>query len=350
MRPACCLPLVVAALAGLGVRAGAEERRFARSELHMGVEFEVVLYAEDEARASAALTKAMARIAALDKALSDYDLESELSRLSATSHVTSPTPPAEFPAVSVSDELLTVLATGQEISRASGGAFDVTVGPLTRLWRRARRQRELPDAELLKTAQASVGYKFLQLDAASKTARLQRPNMRLDLGGIAKGFAADEAVKAVVGCGLPRVLVRGSGDIACWDPPPGQAGWTIGVAPLDPDDPPQEFISLRRLAVSTSGDARQHLVVDGKRYSHILDPRTGQPVSGRSSVTVIATSGIIADALDTAASVLGPEQSLALLKQYPGSELLMTVEDAAGLRHRTQSPEFQKYETTKPTP
>src|SRR5215216_2477274 len=136
----------------------AAERRFARSEIHMGVEFEVVHYAADEAHANDVLTKAMARIAALSKTLSDYDLESELSRLSATSNR-----PDGFSGVKVSDDLWAVLATSQEISQQSDGAFDITVGPLTRLWRRARRQKELPDSELLQAARAGVGYRFLQL-------------------------------------------------------------------------------------------------------------------------------------------------------------------------------------------
>jgi len=346
------MPTLIKLVAGVaaiysGVSLAAAEQRYSRTEIHMGVEFEVVLYAADEAQAGAALSKAMARIAALDTALSDYELESELSRLSATSQTIDARSAAGFPTVKISDDLWTVLAKCQEISRASGGAFDVTIGPLTKLWRRARRQKELPDRELLAAARAAVGYRFLKLDPAAKTAQLQKLNMRLDLGGIAKGYAADEAVKVVVAAGIPRVLVRGSGDIAAWDPPPGESGWTVGVAPLDPNDPPARFVSLRRMAVSTSGDARQNLVVDGKRYSHILDPRTGQPLEGRSSVTVIAPQGIVADALDTAASVLSPAESLALIKTFEGAEIYMVHEDGLGEQRRSTSPGFAKYETSR---
>jgi thiamine biosynthesis lipoprotein len=336
-------------IAGCSLLLAAEEQRFARTELHMGVEFEVVLFAADQQQADAALDKAMARIASLDKALSDYDLESELSRLSATSH--SPAAPSGgFPAVKLSDDLWTVLAASQQFSRQTDGAFDVTIGPLTRLWRRARRQGELPEAELLAAAKASVGYKHLQLDPQAKTAQLLRPNMRLDLGGIAKGYAADEAVRAVVAGGISRVLVRASGDIDAWDPPPGEAGWTVGIAPLDPDAAPERFVSLRRMAISTSGDARQHLVVDGKRYSHILDPRTGEPISGRSSVTVIAPNSITADALGTAISVSGPAHALDLIQKFPGTELYLVAEDEAGKQRTVQSAGFAKYFVAKPAP
>jgi thiamine biosynthesis lipoprotein len=314
--------------------------RYSRSEVHMGVVFEVVLYAGDAAEADAALSKAMARIATLDNLLSDYDPESELSKLSETSTVQGGPPAAEFPAVKLSDELWTVLSVSQELSSASDGAFDVTIGPLTKLWRRARRWKELPETEPLAAARASVGYQFLKLDPQACTARLQKPNMRLDLGGVAKGYAADEAVRSVVGCGCSRVLVRASGDIAAADPPPGQQGWKVGIAPLNPDDPPTRFIELAHKAVSTSGDARQHLIVNGRRYSHIIDPRSGTPVSGRSSVSVIAPRGILADGLATAASVLGPEKALALVAKYKDVELFIVHEDEAGRQRIVESPGF----------
>jgi FAD:protein FMN transferase len=328
----------ISILLALGPALLAEER-YARTELHMGVEFEVVLYADNTQLADQALGKAMSRIAALDKALSDYDLESELSQLSQTSVNSGSSPPC----VTVSNDLWSVLAQSQDLSRASGGAFDVTVGPLTKLWRRARRWKELPVEESLAAAKAAIGYTFLKLDPQTKTAQLQKPNMRLDLGGIAKGFAAEEAVKTVVACGLPRVLVRASGDIVAADPPPGERGWRVGIAPLNPDEPPTRFIEIAYQGVSTSGDARQHLVINGRRYSHIIDPRTGECVPGRSSVTVIANTGALADALATAASVLGPEEAFELIKKFPGAELFMIYEDDAGRQRSVQSPGFKSH-------
>jgi thiamine biosynthesis lipoprotein len=319
-------------------------QRFSRTEVHMGVEFEVVLYCSDMDQAMKALTKAMARVAALDKALSDYDLESELSQLSATSTHSGPEPPARFAARKVSDDLWAVLAVSEELSQASGGAFDVTIGPLTKLWRRARRWKELPDAEQLTAAKNGVGHSFLKLDREAQMALLVKPNMRLDLGGIAKGYAAEEAVKTVVASGIPRVLARGSGDIYAGDPPPGDRGWRIGIAPLNPRVPPTRFVEIANRAISTSGDARQHLVVEGKRYSHILDPRTGSPVSGKSSVTVIAASGVLADGLDTAASVLGPAAAESLVSKYEGAALFMVYEDEQGRQQTVESPGFAEFE------
>lgn len=323
---------------------GAEElQRFSRSELHMGVEFEVVLYAKDAVAAEAAIGKAMARIAELNKRLSDYEADSELSKLSETS-VVAKNKSGPFPGVNVSDDLWTVLAQSQVISGETDGAFDVTIGPLTKLWRRARRWKELPEAEALVAAKASVGYRFLQLDSAQHTARLMHPNMRLDLGGIAKGYAAGEGVKAAVAAGVSTVLVRASGDIVAGETPPVERGWRVGIAPLNPEEPPQRFVEISHCGISTSGDARQHLVVNGRRYSHIIDPRSGECVAGRSSVTVIAPRGIVADGLATAASVLGPEKALSACERFPGVELLMVYESESGEQRTVESAGFRRFE------
>jgi len=320
-------------------------QRFRRAAVHMGVEFEVLVYAPDEAAATQAIDKALARIAELDQKLSDYELDSELSKLSATSARRDTSPP---PAVKVSDDLWTVLAKSQELARLSGGAFDITIGPLTKLWRRARRWKEPPEAKALASARQSVGYTFLKLDPANHTAQLLKPNMRLDLGGIAKGYAADEAVKTVKSCGISTVLVRASGDIATAEPPPGEQGWQVGIAPLNPDDPPKRFVALADHAISTSGDSRQHLVVNGRRYSHIIDPRSGECLGSRSSVSVIAPRGILADALATAASVLGPDAALELVQKFPGAELLMVYEDEAGQQRVVETPGFKRFEIAPP--
>jgi thiamine biosynthesis lipoprotein len=346
------LPIAVAALvAPSAADEPAELTRFSKTELHMGVEFEVVLYAPAEDQARQALARAFARIAALDRTMSDYDPQSELSRLSATSATTpgaaSNDPPATAVPVKLSDDLWTVLEYAADLSRKSDGAFDVTIGPLTKLWRRARRQNELPSPERLAEARASVGHQILKLDAASRTAQLLRPNMRLDLGGIAKGLAADEALAEIKRSGITRALVRASGDIAAGDAPPGQSGWRIGIAPLDPEEPPAQFVRLANQAISTSGDSRQHLVVDGRRYSHIIDPRTGLGVPGRSSVSVIAPRGMHADAIATAVSVLGPDKGAELVSQFPDTALYIVTEED-GRQRSVKSAGFAALEETAP--
>jgi thiamine biosynthesis lipoprotein len=310
-----------------------ELQRFSQIEPHMGVEFEVVLYAADETAAKGALKAAFARIAELDTKLSDYSLSSELSKLSAAAPTVAP--------VNLSDDLFTVLHASQKLAAESGGAFDVTIGPLTRLWRRARRQKDLPDVELLKKAHAAVGFQNLQLDAAKKAATLSRAEMRLDLGGIAKGYAVDQALAVLIQKGFKQSLVRASGDIAAGDAPPNESGWKIGLAPLNPDDPPSIFVSLRQQAISTSGESRQHLIVNGKRYSHLIDPRSGQPLHGRMSITVIAPRSIDADSLASAVAILGPEKGLKLLAGRVGvSAFVITADDNGENVRNVATPNF----------
>jgi thiamine biosynthesis lipoprotein len=298
----------------------------------MGVEFEIVLFGPDEAAGKAAIEAAMSRIAELESHLSDYDLDSELSRLSAQAPTTSPIP--------LSGDLFTVLQASQTLAAESGGAFDVTVGPLTKLWRRARRQKEVPPAEMLRAARQAVGYRNLVIHD-NKTAELTTKNMRLDLGGIAKGYAVDEALRVITARGIRRALVRASGDIAAADPPPDEPGWKVGLAPLNPHDEPQVFVSLKNQAISTSGESRQHLVIDGRRYSHLLDPRSGQPLQGRMSVTVLAPRSIDADSWASTVAVLGPTEGLRFLSQKNSTHVYMITADNDGRNEQTHvSPGF----------
>jgi thiamine biosynthesis lipoprotein len=279
----------------------------------MGLPFRIVLYARDEVVARRVAELAFARLSELNSILSDYDDHSELSRLSRSS--------ATGAWVALSDDLWRVLARGQELARRSDGAFDVTVGPLVQLWRRARRQRQLPASDRLAEARRVTGWQRLELDAARRRARLTVPGMRLDLGGIAKGYAVQEALRFLETRGFPCALVSGGGDLAAGEPPPGQRGWRVELAPLEaPGAPPVRYASLRGGALATSGDVFQYVEIEGVRYSHILDPRTGLGLTDHSLVTVFAPDGMTADGLATAVSVLGPVAGLRLLGSEPGVE------------------------------
>jgi thiamine biosynthesis lipoprotein len=281
----------------------------------MGSEFKVVLYTSDETIARSASRAAFARIGALDRALSDYQPESELMQLCGR---------AGGPPVPVSADLFEVLDRAQTMYRRSEGAFDVTVGPVVRLWRRARRDRKMPDAELLGRARALVGGDDVRLDPKARTVELSKPGMKLDLGGIAKGYACGEAIAVLRQNGVRSALVAGSGDIVVSGPPPGAPGWTIGIGPLEaPTAPPRQFLRLTDAAVSTAGDAERFVEIDGRRYSHIVDPRTGRGVVDRASVTVVARDGATADSLDTAAYVLGPRRGLALVEATDAAAALI---------------------------
>jgi thiamine biosynthesis lipoprotein len=283
----------------------------------MGTTFRIVLYAPDEATAKKAAKAAFARAAELDSIMSDYKPASELMRLCKK---------AGGPAVKVSPDLLAVLRHAEDISKRSKGAFDVTVGPVVRMWRRARRTRDLPDAAELKKALALVGYEKVLIDAEASTVRLLVAGMLLDLGGIAKGYAAEAMLAVLRRFGIRHALIVAGGDICVGEAPPEQKGWKVGIAPRDdPNAKPTRYLLLTSAAVSTAGDAEQYVEIGGKRYSHIVDPKTGLGLTTRSSVTVVARHGWQYDGLDTAACVLGPDLGLKLIEGVPGAAGLFVL-------------------------
>ena len=303
--------------------------RFEFTQPHMGTSARIVLHAPDAAMAQRAADAGFARIRRLDAVLSDYRDDSELNRLAAH---------ADRGPMPIGDDLFAVLQAAQSLAQRSGGAFDVTRGAVTRLWRQARRLDEAPDPARLEAALAAGDWRDLRLDPDARTATLARPGLRLDLGGIAKGYAAEQALRAVQDAGAPSALVALGGDIAIGAPPPDAAGWRIDVAALDvPGAPPGPALLLHDAAVSTAGDAEQWIDIGGVRYSHVLDARSGRPLDFRSTTTVVARRGLQADGLDTAASVLGAEAGLRLVDAVPGAAVLMVRQAANGHVQRTAS-------------
>lgn len=316
------------AAAAILVRGSPAEARFEYEAPHMGTTARLVVYASNRAQADTGARAAFARIAEIEARLSDYREDSELSALGRA---------AGGPAMVVSRDLFQVLARAQDLARRSEGAFDVTAGALSRLWRTARRTGTLPDPAEIVAALGLVGHPHLELLPAARRARLDRPGMRLDLGGIAKGYAADEALAILRNKRLPSSLVVLGGEVVAGAPPPGLSGWTVAVRTPGPVHEP---LLVAEGAVSTSGDEEQALEVDGMRYSHVYDPRTGQALTGRRSVTIVAREGMDADALATAVSVLGPAKGLALVESVPDAAVLYVEEGPEGWRtfsHRFES-------------
>jgi FAD:protein FMN transferase len=312
MRPVSILFLLVA-LTSCATSPHPTLERFEFTRVEMGMPFTIVLHAANTNQAERAATAAFDRVRALNAIFSDYEDDSELTQLSRSS--------GKNQSVPLSPELWDILERAQDLAERTQGAFDVTVGPYVSLWRRARRQREMPRPDLMQIARERVGYAHLHLDPVHRTALLAVPRMRLDLGGIAKGYALDEALRVLDRHGFPRALVSGGGDIVAGDPPPGHQGWRIALTPLDdPENRPAEQLLVSRRAVATSGDLFQYVEIEGRRYSHIVDPRTGLGLTQRRLVTVIATDSTTADSLATSLSVLGPEAGLNLAAQFPGVE------------------------------
>lgn len=317
------LLLSILPLVGCGTsRAKSVQQRYEFQQPHMGTVFTLTLYATNEISARAAADAAFARVAALNHAMTDYDPESELMRLCRQ--------PAGEP-VRVSAALFEVLQEARRIAELSDGAFDPTIGPVVRLWRRARRTEVLPTLEQLEHARAAVGWQKLSLDAKNQTVTLLATNMQLDLGGIAKGYAADAALTVLREHGIRAALVAASGDIAVGDAPPGEKGWRVSIGTPFQREGEARTLLLKNAAVSTAGDAEQFVVIDGVRYSHIVDPRTGMGLTNRCQVSVIAPHAMQTDVFDTTASILGFEAGRKLIQSQPGLSAIIYYESAQGV-------------------
>lgn len=308
-------------------------QRFESVQIRMGVPVRILVYAEHSGIANQAMQAAFDRIRAIDRSLSDYDPDSEVNRL-CRRH-----PPGEpFPC---SDDLWAVLKASKLEFQRSGGLFDVTIGPVTRLWRVARRKHQLPPEDQLKSALDAVGDRYLTLNDDQKTVTLLRAGMQLDFGGIAKGYAADEAFRILKEQGISIALIAVAGDIRVGDAPPGKMGWNVEVEdktlPPGPDRKPL-VLSLVNQAISTSGDTYQYLELDGVRYSHIVDPRTGIGLTTPCSVTVIAPTGMQADAMASMITLLGPEEGMKLVEAIPQTSFLMVRLEEGQSRIVIQSP------------
>ncbi len=278
----------------------------------MGTEFRLIVESIDAVQAQAALDAAAQRLEALNASLSDYIATSELVRLSSAAgrghwHL-------------LQDDLWKVLSWGNELARQSQGAFDMTVGPLTRLWRVSRRRGKLPSPVRLTAAMDATGYRFLELDEARQRGRLLRPHMRLDLGGIAKGYAVDEALMTLRAHGILTALVDGGGDLRVMGRPRQHNGWRIEIDDLaGHQTKTPRHLTIENGAVATSGDLYQSIRLGEREFSHIIDPKTGLGLEFRRSVTVVAPTAMTADALASAISVLPVDASRALLtRHYPG--------------------------------
>ena len=286
------------------------------SQPHMGTIVRIVGDCDDAQLFQKATDQAFARVREIEQICSDYRSDSEVLQLSAKSPTSEP--------ISVSDDLWHVLVHAHAVHQASDGAFDVTLGPLTKEWRRFRRRGEF-DAQRIEDKRGAVGAQHLTLDDKMHAVSLAVADMRIDLGGIAKGYAIDAALKVLSQHGITRALVDAGGDIAATGAPRGELGWRVGIAGLDPKQPPILVAHISQCAVATSGDAFQFLEHEGKRYSHILDPRTGYGVEHRGTVTVFAKNATEADAWASAISVLGPVETPNALKDQPGIATWMEV-------------------------
>jgi FAD:protein FMN transferase len=308
-------------------------KRFEFREMHMGTLFRIVLYAPDVSVANHAAEAAFRRVAALDRVMTDYNPDSELMRLS-RQPVGVATP--------VSNDLFDAIQHAQYFAEKTDGACDMTVGPIVQLWRAARKTRKLPDPAAIAEALKSVGYKKLKLDASARTITLLSPKMQLDLGGFGKGYAADQALAVMRKDGIRSAMVIASGDIAIGDAPPGMQGWKVGIGIPDAESSDLAAkVLLHNAGVSTSGDTEQYVEINGVRYSHIVDPKTGFGLTHRTQTTIIAKDATTSDGFDTALCVMGEKRAIEFVDAMPETAAFIIVVGEKGNKVLT-SRRFEK--------
>jgi thiamine biosynthesis lipoprotein len=327
-------------LCAVQLPADAKAARRQSDFLIMNTEARVVIYADTADHASAAVTVAQEELRAIESRLNRYDPASEISALRAA---------AGHEAVAVSESTARAIEAGRLWWRESRGTFNPLVGSLVSAWKQAEKDQRLPTDEKLRRAMTLLDMDEIELTGSGDAWRCRLPHegMQLDLGGLAKGWAADEALGAVRRCpGVRAALVVIGGDGACWSDDDWSRPWRFAVQdPLRGEQVGAQYaeLALTNEAVVTSGDYYRAYAIGGRRYSHILDPRTGRPVDNRiASVTVIHRDGAAADSLATACVVLGVEEGLALLERLPDTEGLILEHADGGLaEHRTSG--FSRY-------
>ena len=270
----------------------------------MGTPWSITVFAADTALARRTIAAAYARIEEIEQSMSDYRSDSEINRLNRL-------PVRRWhPA---SEDLKQVMHFSLELARWSDGAFDPTVGPLSRLWRRAFRRQSFPEAGRIGAAKALVNHRKVKVDA-DRGIKFRSDSVQLDLGGIAKGYALDAAGEVLEAGGISCYLIDGGGDLLLGRPPPGRTGWRVAT--------PSGSLDTSRVAIATSGSSYRFLERNGVRYSHLIDPRTGLGIIDPRSVTVLAPTGMAADALASAASVLGEAEWLRRRQKFPRAEVI----------------------------
>ncbi|HVR69968.1 MAG TPA: FAD:protein FMN transferase [Vicinamibacteria bacterium] len=286
--------------------------RHEASRMSMGSAYAIVAYGADANALPGIVREAFDEVDRIDRLMSHYQPDSPLSRLNRE---------ADKEPVRVEPELFDFIAEALRYSRESDGAFDITVGPLMKTWGFFRGEGRLPGDDELRKVRRRIGYRHVVLDTASRTIRLERPGMELDLGGIAKGYAVDRVVALLRARGVPAALVSAGGStVYGLGAPPGRRAWDVEIQDPRHAEKAAVTVPLRNRALSVSGSYEKSFEVDGTRYSHVMDPRTARPVQGVLGVAVLTSSGTAGDALDNVLFVQGVAEGRATLERWPDTE------------------------------
>ena len=311
----------------------AQLKRFQFSESKMGSSFNLIFYHTDSVEAIVIAKECFLIVDSLNNIFSDYSSESEVGKLALQKNLTG---------IKVSDELFSMITRSKHAWERSGKTFDITIGALTQLWRKAKKENRFPSEAEVKAAKDLTGFKNLTINERSKTISFKKPGIRFDFGGIVPGYVAQRLIDFLKTKKINIALVDASGDIGMSDAPPGKDGWTIGInLPESKNEIWDKKLELKNFAVSTSGDVYRYTINNGIKYSHIIDPGTGYGVTSQRNVTVITKYGADADWLATACSILPIKKALGLAKKEHAAILIAILKDEKISIHKSVS--FDKY-------
>ena len=306
-----------------------QENRYTFAQQKMGSPFHLVIFCGDSSKATQLANASFLLIDSLNNIFSDYLPQSELNRLCATSGKDS--------FVAVSDPFFEMFLLAEEAWKNTKGSFDITIGPLSKVWRKARREKFFPHPDTIQKAKEKVDWKNVVIDKKTHRIKLVQKNMQLDLGGIAAGYIAQKIADFLTTQNVPSALVDASGDIVCTNAPPGKKAWTIGInQPGEANKLLEKNIEINNCSVSTSGDVFQYIEHEGKKYSHIVDPKTGYGTTFQRNVTIIAPDGTTADWLATACSIL-PMKKVRKLTKKMKAEFLITQRKKTRIKQYSSS-------------
>ena len=315
----------------LSIFISSAQKLYSESSILMGSSFEITVVAEDEDFAKESLAIAKKEIIRIEDLISSWDQKSETSRINRN---------AGIAAVEVSKELFDLIFRAQQISKLSSGAFDLTFAAIDKLWNFDGKESEMPNPDTLKASVFNIGYQLIELDEESLTVFLPKKGMKIGFGAIGKGYAADRAKQLLVERGVLGGIINASGDMNTWGTKPDGSSWTIGIVNPMNNKKVFSWFSLEHNAVVTSGDYEKFTQINGRRYSHIIDPRTGIPSQGIVSCTVFAGKAELADAIATAIFVMGVESGMFLIDQLPDIEAILI--DDSGIIHRSKNIEIEE--------
>ncbi len=284
----------------------------------MGSRYEITVVAGNEEEGNRYINMAVDEISRIEKIISSWDPNSQTSQVNAN---------AGIAPVKVDPELFHLVERALQISKVTDGAFDISYAAMDKIWTFDGTLQEMPDEAVIRQSVAKVGYKNIILDKEKGTVFLKLTGMKIGFGAIGKGYSADKAKKLLMDAGVPAGMINASGDLNCWGARPDGTPWLVGITnPMNKNNVFSWF-PIRNSAVVTSGDYEKFVMLNGKRYAHIIDPRTGIPASGLTSVTIFAPNAELADALATSVFVMGKDTGIDMVNQLKGIECIVVDDE-----------------------